>query len=276
MIPVFIPAPCATRFVETCNPLEYTRRALGRACGLLCGILILSANSSAAPETNPQPLFQAQYEGKYSGMTIKSERKLSRNADGSYRLDSEVKNFIASIRESSEFELSATSQLQPQRYEYARKVLGYKAYDSIDFDWQQQQADTQRKDKPKRARRLALEGNELDPALYQLQLQADLYNGKTELSYRVAKTNKIKSLAFEIVGKDVFTLAETAHNTLKIVLINPDNDKNTTIWVIPDLSYQIAKIEHVEENGDTFTIRLTGFNQQEVQLHEFYRKTRNN
>jgi len=124
-------------------------------------------------------------------MTIKSERKLSRNADNSYRLNSEVKNFIASIRESSEFKLSTTAQLQPQRYEYARKVLGYKAYDSIDFDWQQQQADTQRKDKPERARRLALDGNELDPALYQLQLQADLYNGKTELHYRVAKTNKI-------------------------------------------------------------------------------------
>jgi len=69
---------------------------------------------------------------------------------------------------------------------------------------------------------------------------------------------------------------KTAHNTLKIALIDPDTDKNTTIWVIPSLSYQIAKIEHVEENGDAFTIRLTGFDQQEALLHEFYRKTLNN
>lgn len=273
---MFIPTPHPRRFFYVRKPLGYSRPALRRICALLCSLLILSANSTATPETNPQVLFQAHYEGKYSGMTIKSERKLSRNADNSYRLNSEVKNFIASIRESSEFKLSTTAQLQPQRYEYARKVLGYKAYDSIDFDWQQQQADTQRKDKPERARRLALDGNELDPALYQLQLQADLYNGKTELHYRVAKTNKIKLLAFEIVGKDVFTLGETAHNTLKIALIDPDTDKNTTIWVIPSLSYQIAKIEHVEENGDAFTIRLTGFDQQEALLHEFYRKTLNN
>lgn len=217
-------------------------------------------------------LFTAKYKGKHSGMSISSTRQLIHKDDGTYLFKSKVKSTFASIEEESKFTLGTPPQriMIPHNYYYERSVLGAKTKEWINFDWTNFVAHYERKNKPEKAKEHPLVIGMLDVPLYQLQLQRDLIAGKTLLDYTFVKPHKIKSLAFKKEGEETINVGDKAYSAIKVSRINTEDDKETLVWLIPELNYQIGKIVHIEEDGASYRIDLTSYSANNALFNEFY------
>ncbi|SMF09011.1 Protein of unknown function [Alteromonadaceae bacterium Bs31] len=245
---------------------------IGKLCVvIISAIAALYYSTTGFTDTGETLLFNAEYQGKYSGMTIKSSRKLYLQENGQLRIESKIKNFMASIEERSDFSLN-NGILQPHYYHYKRKIMAFKADEKLSFDWEKNVAQYRRKDKPEKNRDHAIELGILDPVLYQLQLQRELYSGHDDFSFTFVKPSKVKTLLFKKTGDETLKVGDKTYPAIKVERINLDDEKQTRIWLIPELNFQIAKIEHTEEDGNSYSIFLTGYTSHEKLLDVIYSK----
>lgn len=216
-------------------------------------------------------LFTAEYKGKYSGMTITSVRTLDKLDNGMYSFKSSIKNFLGHIDEESQFQLKSPDHYVSRDYSYDRRILGKSTHQTINFDWDKKVAAFVRADRPEKNAVHKIEQGMLDLSLYQLKLQSDLANGKKRLEYIVVKPNKIKVIEFAQAGNEIIKISDKSYSAIKLQKVNRDDDKETTIWIVPDLHYQIARIHHVEEDGDSYQINLGSFKSNGESLEDFYK-----
>lgn len=199
-------------------------------------------------------LYTTKYEGKHSGITVKTTRTLVRTADNNYLFVSVAKALFASIEEISEFKLQ-DDQLIPESYQYRRSIFGTKKVEDVIFDWTNHTATYQEDGKPERTTVHEAFIGLLDPSLYQLQLQRDLLNDVTNLDYHFVREKQIKNYRFKLVGKDELKVGDETHAAVKIERITDDN-KKTVIWLIPELHYQMGRIQHTDEDGDQHEMHI--------------------
>lgn len=233
---------------------------------LILGSLLAMVSLCTSAQTT---LFVATYEGKYSGMTIESTRTLKATGDNNFTLSSVIRNTFASITETSHFDL-VKGVMVPDNYHYKRKILAFGADERLSFDWSANQVHYSRENKPEKNRDFPLEPGILDPALYQLQVQRDVYAGLDNITVTFAKSSKIKTLYFKKVGSDTITIAGKDYDAVRVDRDNRDDDKETRLWLVPELGYQLARVEHIEEDGDAYNIHLTAFESEAQQLKAFY------
>ena len=248
--------------------------------------LILTTLAPGSAISQESTLFSATYKGKLSGFSVKTKRTLVERSPNHYELKSVAKNALASITEQSFFHvspLSATSKAEvnnnithkttsfvPEKYLYERKILGASSQQQLLFDWNNLTAQYTRKDKPEKNTSHHILHGMLDPSLYQLKLQQDAYTGQKTFHYQFPKTWKINTMDFALNGETTFELNNTTYNAIQLKRINQDDEKETHVVLIPDLHFQIAEITHTEEDGKSYSIRLTDFSANDKKLHEFY------
>ncbi|WP_158224717.1 DUF3108 domain-containing protein [Agaribacterium haliotis] len=242
----------------------YLRFSLLLSFASLC---LTSANVAASDKP---ALFTAVYEGKHSGLNIKLTRELQQSDNG-WRLSANASNFLGYIRELSEFSIE-NGAIKPERYVYERKVFGKKSKQSIDFDWQAQLAHYRRSDKKHKNKDFALVEGTLDPSLYQLKLQQELAAGKNTFKLVFAKDSRVKDLQFEVIGPGEYKLNGTSYQSVELQRINQPDKKQSFITLLPELNYQIAQIRHIEEDGSSYTVKLTSYQADNQAVQDFYKQ----
>ncbi|WP_236074882.1 DUF3108 domain-containing protein [Teredinibacter purpureus] len=224
----------------------------------------------ATPLANAdEVLFNAKYKGKYAGMTIASTRTLTTNGHGEYQIVSKMKNIFGSISETSQFTL-VDGVITPSLYHYKRSLMGFKSDETIEFDWAAASAHYRRQDKPSKNKDHTLEIGTLDPVLYQLQIQRNVHAGLEAFKVSFAKPNKIKTLLFHKTEEDTLNVGGKTYPAIKLERINIDDTKKTHIWVIPALNHQIGRIEHIEEDGDSYNFYLSEYEASANLVTELY------
>lgn len=223
-----------------------------------------------AVTAQPLNLITAEYKGKYSGMVITSERTLRKTGEDTYEFHSKISNFLGNIRESSYFILDSDQNFVSNEYIYQRKIAFKSKQEKIIFDWDQKRAFYTRKKKPEKNREHKIAPGMLDVSLYQLKLQRDLANGKTDLKYVLVKPNKIKLMEFALKATESIELMGSSVQAIKVERVNLDDTAETTIWVIPSLNYQIGRIDHKDKQGDKYTILLSSYEADTRSLANFY------
>ena len=205
-----------------------------------CFMVLVSHTALSA-----EPLFSATYQGKYGNLNITMVRELNAT-NNAYQLSSKAKAFAAKINEYSTFSLQQ-DRIIPQEYAYQRKVFGVKKAENLKFDWQNNKAWFEKGSSGKVEREL--KAGSLDPTLYQLQLQRDIARNPQQKtwSYLFARRKQTKRYTFEKQGSESITLKDKAYSALVYARVN-DGDKETRFWLIPELDYVIAKIQHNEED----------------------------
>ncbi len=246
------------------NPHFPTRFWL-HAC--VIGALWTSVNLPALADNT---LFSATYKGKYSGWNFEMTRKLTQTGEQAYRLSSDSKQTFASITEISDFSL-ARNQIWPLHYSYKLKALGSTRTEQIDFDWAKYQAITQGSKQKEGAINLAIAPGILDPALYQLKIQQDMANNLTTLEYDFIKRKEQKHYVFKIVGREIFALNNQSYHAVILERQDAGPQRNTRVWLIEELNFQIGRIQHREKPGDTYTIELQSFEEDKFGMERFYR-----
>lgn len=241
--------------------------ALASLCFLIC--LTTSLKTLAK---DPQTIFAATYKGEFSGFGIEMVRTLTHLGDEKYRFRSHADNFIASLTEESVFRLEQERYI-PESYIYARKVFGREKKELIKYDWSEGEAIFTRSDEKNKSFKHTLKGNELDPALYQLKLQNNLFLAINDFEFDFLKRNKVKNYKFKLLKPETIEVNNKTYAAEK--LVRSDDDGNETlVWLIPKLDYQIGRIVHHDDDGSTYEVELTEYKSNQAALTEFYRKTR--
>jgi|GEM_PF-802955 len=226
--------------------------------------LFFSANLAA------ETLFTATYKGKHSGISIKLTRELEQLSETEFRLHSKAKSFIGSITELSQFKLE-NGTIIPSQYDYSRKLFGRKSVQTLSFDWEHKHADYKRSDKPERNATYALTPNALDPSLYQLKLQQELFRGQDTFNFDFAKDGRMKNIAFSVTSKSTqYRLDKRELEATQVERINYGKEKKTEILLLPALQYQIAEIVHTETDGSQYKLSLVDFKSDRDALSRFY------
>lgn len=213
-------------------------------------------------------LSRSVYKGSISGWKVEMVRTLKQTSEDHYELRSEAKNLFASIREVSEFEIG-DNQLRPLSYSYERKVFGRSTTEKIAFDWSEGVAHYTRSDRSQNNTSHEIQPGILDPALYQLAMQADLAQGRDAFSYSFIKRKRIETYIFTKQPGDKLKIGKQTYDSEVVSRKDRDKDKSTTIWVIPAINYQVGQIEHTDD-GDTYQIRLAEYEGDSAQLNRLY------
>ena len=199
--------------------------------------------------------FSAKYRAYYSGVAINATRELKKMNGNIMMVDFRAKSFLIDINESASllWLVDKPSRLTPLDYQYRRTGIGKKRHTHFQFDWQLEQVVNTRE-----KTHIPIPPNSpvFDKLTYQLQLQHDLINGKTELDYLVVDGQTLKNYRFRIVGEELLTTELGKLATIKVERVR-DNDKRTTsIWFAKDWNYLLVQLEQQEKNGDKYLIQL--------------------
>lgn len=194
-------------------------------------------------------------------------RTLSKGEDQQYKFTSFAENMLASLTEESVFK-KTNDGIQSLSYLYLRKVFGKKKEETVNFDWVNNTAEYKRSDRSDRNTSHTLNGGELDPALYQLLLQRDVYLNKDKLSFTFVKDRRIKTYNFEHLGEDKIKIHNKTYKALKLHRSNAE-DSDTFVWLVPELDYQIGKLVH-KDDGSTYEVEMIRYRANRDAVKAFY------
>ena len=206
------------------------------------------------------PDFVAEYSLQKFGLdSAKASISLKKNQDGSwlYHSQTETQGLVSIFRKDkiSEHTLlkEINGQIVPVSYEY-RHTGGKKNRDqTIQFDWQKQQADSMVSGE---ASTIAITTGVVDNFSLQLDLMNDLQAGKKPLLYHVLNKGEIKPYEFKILGHEVIETDAGEYKTVKLIRSRKDSKRRTLMWAAPALHYLPVQITHIETDDSHFTLLL--------------------
>lgn len=108
-----------------------------------------------------------------------------------------------------------------------------------------------------RAYQFSVPANTLDPALMELRLMNDLAAGKP-LSYKVVDKGELRSYQFRKLGKEAVNTALGNYTCEKVQVSRNNGERQTTLWLAPELNYTIVKVVHNEE-GSLIQMQLNSY-----------------
>ncbi len=108
-----------------------------------------------------------------------------------------------------------------------------------------------------RAYQFSVPANTVDPALMELRLMDDLAAGKA-LNYKVVDKGQLRTYQFRKLGKETVATAAGNFSCEKVQVSRNNGERQTTLWLAPELNYAVAKIVHNEE-GSLIQMQLTSY-----------------
>ncbi len=225
-----------------------------RICTQLISVLLLMTALSAQATELFRP-YKAVYKAQWDiGISFGGDAigQLQRKGDR-WISSLSAKALIAKMNEFSEFTI-VDQTIQPQLYEYHRKVIGSNKDAVLKFNWDN---NTVVNDVAKKPWSMDIAAGTQDNLSYQMQLRLDLAAGKTDLSYQVADGGRIKTYPFIIIGTETVTTAIGSFEAIKIQRDRgQDSKRETFIWYAPELDYIVVKLQQVEKSGKEYSLLI--------------------
>lgn len=221
---------------------------------LAAGLLFAASTAQAAPDS-----FQASYNVSKGSITLgKMDVSLSYTANGyTYQKLTTANGLAAMISGDTLTERSSGvkqgENLKPKNYLHHHKNRRKEKRDEFTFA-----APNQVKGKyDNNAYELQVPSNAIDPAMLEVRLMEDVANGKP-LTYQVTNKGKLHTYTFAKLGKETLQVPAGRFECEKIQRKDPEGNRDTTVWLAPELNYGIVKIRH-NEKGDVLEAQLTSF-----------------
>jgi hypothetical protein len=218
---------------------------------LLLTISTLSTADSAVSAAATS--FSASYKANIKGFAVNAKRELKVLDNGLYQLSFRAKSWAAKLDEISTFSLDG-STIQPANYQFTQSALGKKRERSLTFDRAEQRISSTEKDNTQDISNI--DNAALDKLNYQLQLQFDLLNNKSDLQYQIADKGRLKSYRFDIVGEETLDTALGSLTTVKVNVIRENANKVTHIWFAKDWSYLLVQLKQFEGDKQKLSIKI--------------------
>ncbi|RAU18444.1 DUF3108 domain-containing protein [Nitrincola tibetensis] len=229
---------------------------------LLLLLSFSSMSSAQAPIQSLQP-FKATYSSEIdAALTISGEasRELTRMDNGDWKLSAVASAMMARAEETTQIRL-ADGVILPIHYHYHRRILGKRRTAELKFDWVEKKVTTDIDDKPWK---MDISPGVHDKLSYQLQIPIDLAAGKTRLSYPVADGGRLQNYVFNVTGQERISTPAGDYDAVRVERDRGENsDRETFIWLAPELNYMIIKLTQIEPDGNRMSLLL-----KELSVHE--------
>ncbi len=221
----------------------------------LCTPLVAFAASEPGGTERPGiATYEAEYSARYSGFPIKAAHSLRRTSAG-YELKIEARNFLGRITEEEQFHLDEQGAIVPDHYRHDRSVMGNTRKESMTVDHAAMSIHSSRKGEETQ---LDFQAGQLGPLSHQLELARDLQDGVQELSYAVIIRGSIRDYRYLVLGEENMETALGVLRVVKLERVRDDSDRETTLWLAPELNYQPVLLRQVEE-GSSYELTLQSF-----------------
>jgi len=218
-------------------------------------ITLLGISFAATLHANPTlSTFDNTYSAKLYGFNITVTSKLNLLPNGNYQYLFNADSSVGRVAETTEISwLENEKRVVPHHYTYKRKGLGNNRDDELFFDWANLKLNNTKKNQI-----TDLDANKKlhDSLSYQVQLNQDLIAGKTQFSYSVTNTRKIRNYVFEIVGEETLSTPLGEVKTVKLKRSRENDDLVTYAWFAKDFQYLLVRMQQ-EENGSSYTIYIS-------------------
>lgn len=96
----------------------------------------------------------------------------------------------------------------------------------------------------------------LDKFSVHLAVMLDLQKGEEQMEYHIADGGKLKTYRFRTLGRERVETPAGTFDTVKLMRVREDMDRETYIWCAPKLNYLLVRMEHIEEDGGRFSMTL--------------------
>jgi len=210
--------------------------------------LLLNAPNSLALEP-----FNHEYKSKFAGFNAKSFRTLTEVEEGIWELRMVSKNFIAKYEEVSRFKLDENGYPIPIENYFEGRLFGVKRKEMTRFDWDTGTATWNRKEDVRSAE---LEPGMVDRILYQILVPVDAQKGTEIASYSFINRGAVKTYDFERLGTEIINLDGSDIEAVKMRRIDDKKEKETTLWLAPEMNYELVKIHHHDDDGADYELEL--------------------
>lgn len=227
------PIPCTTGLIAS----------LLLACSLL-----LTAFSASALEP-----FSHEYKSKFAGFGAKSFRTLSEIEPGIWEFSMSSRNMFARYKEVSRFRLDESGYPVPLENYIEGRLFGVKRTERTEFDWDAGVATWYRKED---VRSVDIEPGMVDRILYQLLVPGHAATGVEEISYQFINRGQLKSYDFKRIGPETLTIGGQDIDTVKITRIDDNQEKETSVWLAPEMNYELIRIYHHDKDGADYEMEL--------------------
>lgn len=221
---------------------------------LAAGLLLTVSVAQAAPDS-----FQATYNVTKSNITLgQMQTSLSYTANGyTYQKLTKANGLAAMLSGDTLTERSSGlkqgEKLIPQQYLNRHKNRRKDKRDEFTFVTPSQIKGVY----DNNAYQLQVPGNAIDPALMEIRLMEDIAKG-APLTYRVTNKGKLHTYTFNKLGKETLKVPAGSFECEKVQRKDPEGNRETTVWLAPELNYGIVKIRH-NEDGDVLEGQLVTY-----------------
>ena len=220
----------------------------------LCLLLTTASSVQAAPQA-----YQASYSVVKSGLILGEMQANLAYSATSYTFQKVTKaNGLAALISGDVLtERSVGSkqgeQLRPLNYLYHHKNRRKDKLDQLAFS-----TPTQVKGRYKDENyNLTVPAGTVDLNLMELRIMEDV-KANRPLTYHVAEKGKLKTYQFRRLGQESISAAGKTYLCEKVQMQRDNGERETTLWLAPELGYAPAQIRHNEE-GDIIEAHLTRY-----------------
>jgi len=197
--------------------------------------------------------FHREYKSTFAGLGAKSSRELKEIEPGIWELSLKARNLVARYEETSRFTLDETGYPIPQRHSFKGSLFGISREEITNFNWEDKTATWNRNDDHRTAE---LHQGVVDRILYQILVPRDVKAGNDLTTYEFINRGDLRSYQFENMGTETMNFDDTQINTIKLERVYDDGEKQTSVWVAPELNYEIIKISHKDDDGADYLMEL--------------------
>ena len=232
---------------------------------LILTCLFLAASLSGAVRAGPLPDFSASYELRLGSLRIgTSTVSLENLPDGGYRYESRSTPtpLVAwllrdKLHETSSGTLTGDG-VRPDQYHYSRSGGKKEREDELVFDWQSMRVSN---DVEGSRWEMDIPASTLDKLASQLGMMLALDQGKTDITFNIADDKKLKKYRFQVVGKETLELPAGTFETVKILKLRENKNRETFVWCAPALNYLPVRIWQREKDDVEYESELAEFSE---------------
>ncbi|WP_372758805.1 DUF3108 domain-containing protein, partial [Litorivivens sp.] len=211
---------------------------------LTSGSLLLSSLAHAGAGVPLKP-YRATYGIVRDGLAAEVTRELHHSGENQWTLKDSARILFARFSESVIVKYNGVDVV-PLEYTYQQSP-GDRKDQVIRYDWGKKRASFSLDSGTRHA---DLKVPSYDKLSYQIQLRLDLLAGQlqTPKTYHLVDRGRHKQYRVEKIGEQTISAGKRQIHTVKLRQTTAGKDRETFIWVAPDLDFLIVRMERNEDD----------------------------
>lgn len=220
---------------------RFSRKSLLRGYGLLCSGLLCFFQGVHAQDID---YVDATFSVEYNNQATQGENRLKVQRDHhKYEVNFALDHWLLSENQKATFEMDQC-KVRPGSYvTTTKRPLKDETIQTLEFDWDSKKAEYSSEDEQKT---FDLDTILYDPLSFFFEARCDLIAGKEQFSYPLIHKGNKKTHTYKVVGTE---MVETGQGEFKALIVERERsnkNRQTRLFVAPDLDYLLVKIEHQE------------------------------